>query len=88
MAEYPSEKQKFLYVLGTEHVDRFFNGGRAISSVLSRHVKLRSQFTDKFGDRYLTVRDYYLPRKDMVEIQDVSQFVPEVVAAAAEVEDV
>jgi hypothetical protein len=88
MAEYPSEKQKFLYVLGTEHVDRFFNGGRAISGVLSRHVKLRNQFTDKFGDHYVKVRDYYLPRKGMVEIQDVSPFVPELVAAAAEAEDV
>lgn len=87
MAEHQSEKQKFLYVLGTEHVDKFFNGGRAISSVLSRHVKLRHQFTDKFGARYRTVRDYYLPRKDMVVIQDVSPFVPELVAAAVEAED-
>jgi hypothetical protein len=84
MAEHQSEKQKFLYVLGTEHVDKFFNGGRAISSVLSRHVKLRNQFVDKFGDRYGTVRDYYLPRKDLVVIQDVSEFVPELVAAAVE----
>jgi hypothetical protein len=87
MTEHQSEKQKFLYVLGTEHVDKFFNGGRAISSVLSRHVKLRNQFTDKFGDRYRTVRDYYVPRKGMVVIQDVSPFVPELVAAAFEAED-
>jgi len=86
MAEDSTEKEKFLYVLGTEHVDKFFNGGRAISSVLSRHVKLRNEFTEQFGDRYRTVRDYYLPRKGLVVTQDVSAFVPELVAAA-EAED-
>ena len=70
-----------------KHVEKFFNGGRAISSVLSRRVKLRNQFTDKFGDRYPTVRDYYLPRRDLVVIQEVSPFVPESVAAAVEAED-
>jgi hypothetical protein len=84
MAEHPTEKQRFLYVLATEHVDKFLNGGRAIASVLSRNVKLGKEFTEKFGDRYRKVRDYYLPRKDMVVIQDVSPFVPELIAAAVE----
>jgi hypothetical protein len=87
MAEHPTEKQRFLYVLGTEHVDRFFNGGRAISSVLSRNVKLGKEFTEKYGDQYRRVRDYYLSRKEMVIIQDVSPFVPELVAAAVEAEE-
>jgi len=82
-----TEKQRFLYVLGTEHVDKFFNGGRAISSVLSRNVKLGKEFTEKHGGRYRKVRDYYLSRKDMVVIQDVSPFVPELVAAAVEAEE-
>jgi hypothetical protein len=55
-----------------------------MSSILSRHVKLRNEFTEKFGDRYRTVRDYYLPRKGLVVIQDVSPFVPELVTAAVE----
>jgi hypothetical protein len=87
LAEYPGKKERFLYVLGTEHGEKFFNGGRAISSVVSRHVKLRNQFAEKFGERYRTVRDYYVPRKDLVVIQDVSPFVPELVVAAAEIED-
>jgi hypothetical protein len=74
-------------VLGTEHGERFSNGGRALSSVLSRNVKLRNKFNDKFGDQYRTVRDYYLPRKGLVVIQDVSPFVPELVAVAAEAEE-
>jgi hypothetical protein len=84
MAEHETRKEKYLYVLGTEHGEKFFNGGRALSSVLSRNVTLRNRFNEKFGDRYRTVRDYYLPRKGLVVIQDVSPFVPELVAAAVE----
>jgi hypothetical protein len=86
MAEHETTKEKFLYVLGAEHGEQFFNGGRALSSVL-RNVTLRNKFNDKFGDRYRTVRDYYLPRKGLVVIQDVSPFVPEPVAADAETDE-
>ena len=84
MAEHETTKEKFLYVVGTEQGEKFFNGRRAMSSILSHHVRLKKQFTDKFGDQYRTVRDYYLPRKGLVVIQDVSPFVPELVAAAVE----
>lgn len=83
MAEHETTKEKYLYVLGTEHGEKFFNGGRALSSVL-RNATLRNKFNGKFGDRYRTVRDYYLPRKGLVVIQDVSRFVPELVEAAVE----
>ena len=58
------------------------------SQWLTRNVKLRNKFNQKFGDRYRTVRDYYLPRKGLVVIQDVSPFVPELVAVAAEAAEV
>src|SRR6266480_6977320 len=66
MAEDSSTKHKYLYVLDTEHPLRFFNGGRALSSVLSRNVKLREDFQARYGDRYRTVRDYYAVRKENV----------------------
>lgn len=81
MAEHMTSKEKYLYVLGTVHAEKFLNGGRAMSSVLSRNETLRKKFTEKFGDRYRTVHDYYLPRKESVVIQDVSPFVPGLVAA-------
>lgn len=87
MAEHATEKQRLLYVLGTGHPEKFFNGGRAISSVLSRHVRLRDQFAARFGDQYRTVREYYTPRKHLVAIRDVSPFVPELVEAAIEAEE-
>jgi hypothetical protein len=45
---------------------------------------LRNKFNEKFGNRYRKVRDYYLPRKGLVVIEDVSPFVPELVTAAVE----
>jgi hypothetical protein len=83
MAEHETPKEKYLYVLGTEHGEKFFNGRRALSSVL-RTATLRNRFSKQFGNQYQTVRDYYLPRKGRVVIQDVSPFVPELVAAAAD----
>jgi len=87
MAEYASDKQRFLYVLGTERVDKFFHGGRALSSVLSHNVKLGKAFAQKYGDRYHKVRDYYVTRKDLVTIRDISSFVPELVKAVVEAEE-
>jgi hypothetical protein len=66
-------------VLGTEHVERFLNGGRALTSVLSVNNALRQEFTEKFGDQYQTVRDYYLARGNRVKVEDISRFVPELV---------
>jgi hypothetical protein len=76
MAEHETSKEKYLYVLGTEHGEKFFNGRRALASVLKGNVTLRNKFVAKFGEQYRTVRDYYLPRKGLVVIQDVSSFVP------------
>ena len=84
MAEHETKKEKYLYVLGTEHAEKFFNGGRALSSVLKGNATLGKKVADKFADRYRTVREYYLPRKGLVVIQDVSSFVPELVAVAVE----
>ncbi len=87
MAEQETEKRKFLYVLGTEHPIKFFNGGRALASVLSQNVKLQKQFLEKFQDRYRTVREYYVPRRQDVVIEDVSLFVPELIGIAAAAEN-
>jgi hypothetical protein len=84
MAEHRTEKQKFLFVLGTEHPLKFLNGGRALSSILSHGVKLQKDFLAKYGEQYRTVRDYYLPRKEMVLIQDVCPFLPDLLDALAE----
>ncbi len=87
MAEDESNKRKFLYVLGREIPLKFLNGGRSLESVLSRNVKLRSQFQQKYGQQYLRVSDYYRPRKELVTLADVSIWVPELIEDNAETEE-
>ena len=65
LAESEIAKAKYLYVLGTEHPLKFLNGGRALTSVLSKDERIRDRFYALFQDRYLRVRDYYQPRRDL-----------------------
>jgi hypothetical protein len=86
LAEHDTPKRKYLYVLGTHHPLKFLNGGRALSSVLSRNVTLYREFQAKYGDRYRTVRQYYEPRQAAVLIEDVSPWLSGLLAADEETE--
>jgi hypothetical protein len=77
LAESGSPKRKYLYVLGTDHPLKFLNGGRALTSVLSRGDKVREMFFARFGDRFVTVRDYFQLHHNEVEIGDVSPWLAE-----------
>lgn len=72
LAENPTPKKKFLYVLGIEHPVKFLGGGRAPTSVLSKNASVRERFYGLFQNQYERVRDYFEPRRDQVTIQDVS----------------
>jgi hypothetical protein len=82
LAESGSQKRKYLYVVDDIHPRKFFDGGRAIKSVWSRNVKLNGRFAELYGDRLTVVRDYYALRRADVTIQDVSPWLPELLAAA------
>jgi hypothetical protein len=75
LAEDPTPKRKYIYVLGSELPLKFLNGGRALSSVL-KDGRLASAFRKKYGDLYPVVSDYFSPRRETVVIQDVSPFLP------------
>ena len=75
-----TDKRKCLYLLGTGHALRFFQGGRAMNSVLSRNQELRDRFFDRFRERYGTVGEYFADYRDAVEIEDVSRWLPELLA--------
>lgn len=87
MAEHASEKRKYLYVLGTEHPLKFFNGRRALKSVLSKDDRVRTLFRTQFGESLQVVRDYFNIRNGMVEIVDVSRFLGPLVTDEPEDED-
>ena len=75
LAECRTKKKRYLYVLGLDHPMKFFNGGRAIKSVLSRNNKLWDQFENLYGARFNTVKEYYDYRKGLVEIVDISDII-------------
>ena len=72
-----TSKRRCLYLLGTVQALRFFRGGRAMKSVLSRNEELRRRFYERFGERYRTVGDYFADHGDAVEIVDMSPWLPE-----------
>lgn len=77
LAEHPTAKRKYLYLLGTEHALRFFRGGRALSSVLSRNDKVQKAFAERFGMTFRTVGDYFAAHGTAVRIEDVSPWLSE-----------
>ena len=77
LAEYAEDKKRCLYVLGKKVPLRFLNGSRAIKSVLSRNNKLSQEFSEKYGDRFKVVNDYYQYKKEAVIIEDIASILPE-----------
>jgi hypothetical protein len=77
LAGHPTVKRKHLYLLGTEHALRFLRGGRALSSVLSRNDRLLKLFSERSGDRFRTVGDYFTVHGEAVQIEDVSRWLSE-----------
>jgi hypothetical protein len=63
--------------LGIEHALKFFRGGRALSSVLSRGDKIKTFFSDRFGDQFHTAGEYYVAHEHAVQIVDVSPWLSE-----------
>ena len=72
LAEHRTHKRKFLYVVGTDMPLKFFRGGRALESVLSRQPKILARLQAKYGSKIRAVRDYYELKEDEVRILDVS----------------
>lgn len=72
LSEFETEKEKYLYVVGTEILLRFFTGGRALASVLRQYPTILAAVTEKYGDSLKTVRDYYELKRDQVAICDIS----------------
>lgn len=77
LAEHPTAKRKFLYLLGTDHALKFFRGGRSIASVLSRNETIRKLLASQPGDGATKVRDYFSLHSHAVEVVDVSPWLSE-----------
>lgn len=72
-------KKRYLYLLGTHHALKFFRGRRALASVLSKNQATKDKFERLYQGRYSTVDQFYRDHGNLVEIVDVSAWVPELV---------
>ena len=61
LTEFETDKRKYLYLLGTKHALSFLNGRSGLTTILRNH-RLQTEFFNKYGEGYRTVRDYYAPR--------------------------
>ncbi len=73
LAEHETSKEKKLYVLGTEYPLKFFTGGRALTSVLSKQPKILASIRQRYGENVSITRDYYELHKNSVQIIDISK---------------
>jgi hypothetical protein len=76
LAEYDTPKARYLYLTETARPLRFLRGGSAISNVLDRNVRLRDDFQQKYQGRFITVRQYYEYRSQLVSIQSMASLIP------------
>jgi hypothetical protein len=77
LAEYETNKSRYLYVVGEEHPLKFLTGGRAIDSILSRNNKLWKDFQERYDKRFTRVSEYYKYKKQCVKIVDIKKIAPD-----------
>jgi len=76
LAEADTDKRRELYVVGTNHPSKFFESKRGLPQILKGNSKLGKAFLAKYSEGIETVRDYYLPRKHLVAVRDLSEIIP------------
>lgn len=77
LATADTSKRRYLYLLGTKQALKFFNGRRAMGSVLSKNQATKEKFERLYGDIYKTVGHYFEVHSATVQIEDVSLWLPE-----------
>lgn len=80
LAEAETTRERWLYLLELDRPLRFLNGRRALSSILSRDETLRRDFAALYGEQFAVACDYYIHRRDRVQLGDLSALVPEFAA--------
>ena len=72
-----SKERKQLFLTGTREALAFLRGRRAISSVLSRNVKLKDSFEVEYGTQYHSVGEFYRAHENGVDIVDLFDVIPQ-----------
>jgi hypothetical protein len=75
LAEAPGSKRRFLYVVDSKYPLKFFNRNRKLTSVFAKQPALQQEFSNLYGERFVTVSQYFAYRKDSVQLVDVSDLI-------------
>lgn len=75
LSETDTCKRKYLYLIGDAFPLKFFQSGRALTSVLNRHPNILQKINNKYGKSILKVRDYYAIKCEEVKIVDISPII-------------
>jgi hypothetical protein len=76
LAEATTEKERELFVVGLDHPTKFFESKRSLPQILRGNDKLGKAFTAKYGTSLKVVKDYFVPRKHLVAVRDLTEFLP------------
>jgi len=71
-----SGKRRQLFLTRTEEAISFLNGGRALSSVLSKNDTIKTMFEHRYGTEFKNVGEFYRKYQREVEILDLRSIAP------------
>ncbi len=78
LAEYETNKKKYLYILDKAKVVKFFSNNRALKSILSKNEATSKHFFSLYDNKYTTVSQYYHDKKSSVDIVDLHDICPNI----------
>lgn len=77
LAEDPTKRRKYLYLLDTVLPLRFLQSGRDLEKVLKQNKPLESDFLKRYAHNYRTVGMYYASRRQAVQLVDLTRLIPD-----------
>lgn len=77
LVEYDTEKEKYLYLTDCSYFEKFLNGRRSFSSILSKNNKIAKEFETKYNNKYNFVNEYYKDNKFKVNLISLNDIAPD-----------
>lgn len=75
LVECNTEKEKYLYLTDCSYFEKFLNGRRSFSSILSKNNKIAKEFEAKYNNKYNFLNEYYDDNKfkvNLISLNDIA----------------
>ena len=76
LVECNTEKEKYLYLTDCSYFEKFLNGRRSFSSILSKNNKIAKEFESKYNNKYNFLNEYYDDNKFKVNLISLNDIAP------------